>query len=1266
MIIPTTDTLIDFIRYAPFMFLIGGGSGGFGRIALGAAGFAIGGMGGFPAMGAAIGLALGSLLFPPKQERKIRQVRGILGTSSVEGVPVAIIYGRVRVGGTIMWKDKVVFHQIVERTRTGGKGGGESQSQVVDEWWTISIAFAIGEGPLSLHQIYAGKKKIGSTSQTWHAGTSNQGVDGFLSAKTGKAIAYRNTAYIVFHDFNLGRSDTLPQFTFEVSSGHQGQIDLAAGSAKLNTWMTHSGIRVSESEVEIEAPQSAKFVNSGIAVSPTGDIWVCNAGAIVTGAGNECAVVSRATGDYIYWPNDSATFGEFGAGHKPWDLAACEASGFGEEQLIVFLNTGWTDQFRKLRIWRFDNWDQIADSSGKDFEFSKLAGIGDEEIFLDFFVTGDFYIMLGLFPFFGDIYFAYKTSTTATDFILGRRTLTIDTDTGDVAHEWEWKTVEEEASAVYFVKGGFGNTLLHMIISKGAVYEIRAEGGLSFSKISTNNLDDDHQFAMIGGISSLSNIIYAAYMDNDLDGARGFRGVGLGNEGRLKTFNISTGKWSKDRLYETLGIVTFEGIHPTSNWKGTYQLPIHVEGSGIYFVINYDDSPPLPWSAGFGDEQGNRLQVTVDFDTILEIDQFTHWGPFMYLPQIDKIYRSVGWNEGQDTQVEVPNAPTDYNDILYSRVPPDGDFGIITTAAAMNDIITNDRYGGGFTKEIEHLPAIQDCMDLNYYLNVAITERRDLASVLEIMAVHGWVALIYSGNIIKLLVARNTPAGATVELSDLLGKQGENTIDVSESSRSERFNRLTVEYTDPNKDFSVRPIMIEDLADQQRRGVHKNTVSLNGFVVKETTMTLGQKMLRSSLWGRKLLNFTLGPEFLAREAGDVITLNVPVVGLNLTRCRILAIDETPEFNLVVSAREEPVYIYDDVNYSVPGTLAEGAITPTAGLCNVVAFTPVEVPFELSSDTTRVEVALLWTKKETDTAGIDFHYSRDNGVSFSSLLSTFTPQSSGIIKTNNLGLDLWVDESSFEVDASIGVDSSFNSVTRAQMFAGQNLFIIEDELSFIQTATLGTTNQYTMNTSLRGRFNTLVQSHLVGITVFNIDNPTFVHFDTTDIGSTYPLKAVPINTLGESMDISEVPVTNFTIEGWAFRPYPPPSVQLKENGISLRGITTTGSRDITLTWKSIDKSVGYGRGGWGAHPYGATVVEGSNFRGVEIDVYHDGTLVNTYDIGIVTENTYTEAQNIADNPSSTFKDVVMFRLFNKSIYGRSRNFTEITINVISVV
>ena len=95
--------------------------GSFGRLAIGAVGFGLGSMVGFPALGASMAMGIGGMLFPPKQETKQRQVKGVLGSSSVEGTPLALVFGRTRIGGTLLWKGDVVYH---ETESTGGKGGG--------------------------------------------------------------------------------------------------------------------------------------------------------------------------------------------------------------------------------------------------------------------------------------------------------------------------------------------------------------------------------------------------------------------------------------------------------------------------------------------------------------------------------------------------------------------------------------------------------------------------------------------------------------------------------------------------------------------------------------------------------------------------------------------------------------------------------------------------------------------------------------------------------------------------------------------------------------------------------------------------------------------------------------------------------------------------------------------------------------------------------------------------------------------------------------
>ena len=83
----------------------------------------------------------------------------------------------------------------------------------------------LGEGTMSLVQIYEGKNKV-SPSYTWYEGTETQAADSFLTSKTGLSIPYKHTCYVVFQEYNVGPSPAIPQLTFEVASG-QSKFDVS-------------------------------------------------------------------------------------------------------------------------------------------------------------------------------------------------------------------------------------------------------------------------------------------------------------------------------------------------------------------------------------------------------------------------------------------------------------------------------------------------------------------------------------------------------------------------------------------------------------------------------------------------------------------------------------------------------------------------------------------------------------------------------------------------------------------------------------------------------------------------------------------------------------------------------------------------------------------------------------------------------------------------------------------------------------------------------
>jgi hypothetical protein len=808
----------------------------FGRMALGAVGFGLGSMVGTPALGASLMLGLGGMLFPPKHETKTRRVKGVLGSSSVEGTPLTLLFGRTRIGGTLLWKGKVEYH---EKKASSSKGKGGSGSAVTQyAWYTISFAMILGEGTMSLVQIYDGKDKV-SPSYTYYEGTGTQTADPFLTAQTGLSIPYKHTAYIVFQDYNVGPTPQIPHLTFDVASGQS----------------------------------------------------------------------------------------------------------------------------------RFD---------------------------------------------------------------------------------------------------------------------------VSLSVLDTKSV------------------------------------------------------WRNETKHEYIQVVD----------------------------LNNCVTPPY----------------------------------------------------------------------------------------AIKQLIKNDRYGAGFDRNVDWLEANTDCIDRSYFLNVAITERHDLAGIIEMLAAHGWVITVFSGSDARLLLAKGTTPTKSYHLDDMIGNQHQSVIDVAESARSERFNRISVEYTDPAKEYSTRPIQVEDLADQQREGVKKNTVALPGFTDKDVTKEVGYKMLRNSLYGRRLMSFGLGPKELDTEPGDVVYLSATNVGLTLTRCRVLGVDEDEQFNLAVTAREEPVYIFDPINYPVPDSFARPADNTSAGLSQVVGFTMQEVPKEalLSAP---IELIPVYGIQHEDTIGANIYYSVDN-ISYHLLDINRSPASTGIID-NTFDKDSFLDTSELSIDTAYGrpdqTGDTFDSLSRATLMSTQNLSLMNNELMLFQNSSLGTTNSYTLTDFVRGRYNTEPEPHPAGSRFFLLNGSDRIDRLTNQIGIYYYYKAVPVNKFNVEGDISEVTAVGLTLEGWARRPHAPGSLWLEENGVKARGKRKTNETDLTLVWENCSKNIGFGTFPYNTRSYGDSFGDG-DITTHEVDVIVSGSIVRTADTGLTQSYTYTEAFNIADNGS--LANDVKFRVYTKSIYGRSKHYAEKSITIIN--
>jgi hypothetical protein len=205
-------------------------------LVLGAAGAAIGGSIGGAILGVSaatiggfIGSTIGSVIdswmissLAPTQRIEGARMDNLRITSATEGAVIPRLYGRMRIGGNIIWATD--FREETKTTTQGGGkgGGGGGKVKTTEYFYYASFAVALCEGSITgIGRIWADGKLLDTAGITWrwYPGDEGQTADPFISAKMGVANtpAYRGTAYVVFEDLPLGNyGNRIPQLSFEV------------------------------------------------------------------------------------------------------------------------------------------------------------------------------------------------------------------------------------------------------------------------------------------------------------------------------------------------------------------------------------------------------------------------------------------------------------------------------------------------------------------------------------------------------------------------------------------------------------------------------------------------------------------------------------------------------------------------------------------------------------------------------------------------------------------------------------------------------------------------------------------------------------------------------------------------------------------------------------------------------------------------------------------------------------------------------------------
>ncbi|PKQ10795.1 MAG: hypothetical protein CVT70_17680 [Alphaproteobacteria bacterium HGW-Alphaproteobacteria-1] len=262
-------------------------------LVLGAVGTAIGGSIGGTILGVSaatiggfVGSSIGSVVdtwivssLAPAQRIEGQRLDSLRITSSTEGAVIPRLFGRMRIGGNIIWATD--FREETKTSRQGGGKGGGPKVTTTEFLYFASFAVALSEGPITgIGRIWADGKPMDLSGVTWrwYPGDEAQDPDPFISARMGAANtpAYRGTAYVVFEELALSAfGNRLPQLSFEVFRP-LADPDTAEGLVKAVTMIPATGevIYATQPVRRLFGPGGATRAENLNALPETADITV--------------------------------------------------------------------------------------------------------------------------------------------------------------------------------------------------------------------------------------------------------------------------------------------------------------------------------------------------------------------------------------------------------------------------------------------------------------------------------------------------------------------------------------------------------------------------------------------------------------------------------------------------------------------------------------------------------------------------------------------------------------------------------------------------------------------------------------------------------------------------------------------------------------------------------------------------------------------------------------------------------------------------------
>lgn len=159
-------------------------------------------------------------------QRQTRYTSIDLQTSAL-GVCIPLLWGRNRIGTSVIWQNDFVAKPAKSGGKGGGKGGGGKGSSGSNYW--TAIMFALCEGPVG---NIGGGLRVWADQNTTTLAALNLSVGWGTPGQTppawivdhhpDQALSYARTTYVWSEYYALGQTATIPNHTFEVDGALSG------------------------------------------------------------------------------------------------------------------------------------------------------------------------------------------------------------------------------------------------------------------------------------------------------------------------------------------------------------------------------------------------------------------------------------------------------------------------------------------------------------------------------------------------------------------------------------------------------------------------------------------------------------------------------------------------------------------------------------------------------------------------------------------------------------------------------------------------------------------------------------------------------------------------------------------------------------------------------------------------------------------------------------------------------------------------------------